>query len=227
MDDEISEKLLCLKTEFGNENSKAKKSKNKSIMASLLSNQSIKIASSALLALNIKYPRFVRNINFDTFLLSPDTSVNELANKILFKKDTLTIYERMMYLNDISIFQDIKFEELELLAQSSKLKEYAPKVYIIEQGGVVDTLFIIMSGKANVHKDSKKIKTLTDKDYFGEIAILGDTKRTVSVKTVTKLKALTISKRDFQKFLDENPKTHNKLMKNIIQKLLDIQDKQH
>ncbi len=225
MDEDISEKLLCLRTEFNVENKKATKYKNKNIFTNLLSHESIQIASAALLTLHIKYPKLASHVNFEPFLVSKDSKVVELANKIQSGTQELTTLERMMYLNDVSIFNNLNFYELQSLAESTTVQEFAPKHYIIEQGGVGDTLFIIISGKASIEKDGKRINVIADKDYFGDIAILGDIKRTVSVKTINELTALTISKPIFQKFLDKNPKTHNELMKSIIKKLVDMQGK--
>ena len=225
MDEDISEKLLCLRTEFDSQNKKATRYKNKNIITTLLSHEYTQIASAALLTLYVKYPKLASNVNFERFAESKDFKVRELVNKIQLKTQELSILERMMYLNDVSIFQNLNFYELQSLAESTTLQEFIPKYYIIEQGGVGDTLFIIISGKASVEKDGKRINIISDKDYFGDTAILGDIKRTVSVKTLTELTALTISKPVFQKFLDENPKTHNELMKSIIKKLVDMQGK--
>lgn len=225
MDEEIADKLLTLKTEFTSENKKASRYKNKSVIISLLSNPSMQTASVALLTLHVKYPKLAASADLEPFLSSKDVKVIELANKIRLQTPELTILERMMYLNAVSIFNNLNFFELQSLAESTTVQEFIPKQYIIEQGGVGSTLFIIVSGKANVEKDGKKINVISDKDYFGDTAILGDIKRTVSVKTITELTALTISKPVFQKFLDENPKTHNELMKSIIKKLVDMQGK--
>ena len=225
MDEDISEKLLCLRTEFNAKSNKASKYKNKNILTNLLSHEFIQIASTALLALHVKYPKLASSVNFEPFLQSKDSKVTELAYKIQLQTQKLTILERMMYLNDVPIFNNLNFYELQSLAKSTALQKFSPKEYIIEQGGVGNTLFIILSGKASVEKDKKKINVISDKDYFGDVAILGDIKRTVSVKTITELTALTISKPIFQKFLDENPKIHNQLMKTIINKLVDMQAK--
>jgi len=225
MDEEISEKLLCLKTEFNAESKKASKYKNKAILTTLLSHPSMQIASAALLALHVKYSKLASNVNFEPFLQSRDKKVSELVYKIQLKTQKLTIMERMMYLNDVSIFNNLNFYELQSLAESTTIQKFTPKEYIIKQGGVGSTLFIILSGKAAVEKDNKKINIISDKDYFGDVAILGDIKRTVSVKAITKLTALTISKPIFQRFLDENPKIHKELMKTIIKKLVDMQGK--
>jgi len=225
MDDDVAEKLLCLRIEFTAKSKKASKYKNKNILTNLLSHEFIQISSAALLALYVKYPKLASNINFEPFIESKDSKVTELAYKVQLSTQKLTILERMMHLNDVSIFHNLTFHELQLLAESTTLQEFIPKQYIIEQGGVGSTLFIIISGKAVIEKDGKKINIISDKDYFGDVAILGDIKRTVSVKTITELTALTISKPVFQRFLDENPKTHNELMKTIIKKLVDMQGK--
>ena len=225
MDEDISEKLLCLRTEFIAKNKKASRYKNKNILINLLSHESMIIASGALLALYIKYPKLAENIDFDPFIKSKDPKVTEFAYRVQLKTQKITILERMMYLNDVSIFNNLTLHQLQSLAESTTLQEFIPKHYIIEQGGVGDTLFIIMSGKASVEKDGKRINVISDKDYFGDVAILGDIKRTVSVKTINELTALTISKPVFRRFLDENPKIHNKLMKSIIKKLVVLQGK--
>lgn len=225
MDEEISEKLLYLKNEFNSKNKKASRHRNKKIITTLLSHESMQIASAALLTLYIKYPKLASNINFERFMESKDSKVSELAQRIQRKTEKLSILERMMYLNDVSIFHNLNFYELQSLAESTSLQEFIPQHYIIEQGGVGDTLFIIISGEAAIEVDGKKINIISDKDYFGDIAILGDIKRTASVKTITELTALTISKPIFRKFLNENPKIHKQLMKSVIKKLVDMQGK--
>ena len=50
---------------------------------------------------------------------------------------------------------------------------------------------------------------------------LADTRRVASVKSITAVTMLTLSKNAFKKFLYENPKISIKLMKEVLAKLLD------
>ena len=223
MDQKISVKLLSLKEEFDVELRRIRKSDNKTVIINLLRHQDIEIATAALLCTRANPSEYLDNANLDWFALSSDFYVNELLQKILYQAKKLATYEKMMYLNAIPLFQNLKLQDLKLLGKSTKVLRFAPNEYIVEQGGVGDTLFMIIEGKAIVEINNKKRNTLTDKDYFGEIAIIGDIKRTASVKAIENLTALTISKKNFKTFLDENPNMHNNLMKNMIVKLVDMQ----
>ena len=223
MDKEISAKLLSIKEEFNLQLRKIRKNDNKSVIISLLKHQDVEIATAALLCARTNPSEYLGETNLDWFALSNNYDVNELLQKILYQTQELTTYEKMMYLNSIPLFHNIKSHDLKLLGKATKVKKFPPNEYVIKQGGVGDTLFIIIEGKARVEMNNKKRGLLTDKDYFGDIAIVGDIKRTVSVKTIESLTALTISKKDFKSYLDENPEIHNSLMKNIIKKLIELQ----
>ena len=223
MDENISNNLLYLYDLFRQESTQINIDDNKTVILDLLSHPSLEIATSALLSTRLNLSQYIAYMNLDRFTHSENSHTIELVNKIIYSTHDLTTYERMMYLNSIPIFQKIRFQELILLGESTKVQTFLPQEYIIEQGGVGHTLYIIIKGSAIVEINNREINTLSDKDYFGEIALVGDTKRTVSVKAVEDITALTISKKDFKKFLDEHPKIHNQVMKNAIKKLLELQ----
>ncbi len=222
MDSTIQQKMLLLHSRFF-EKTAPNNTTNRIIIPKLVEYKSIEIATASLLCSFYKYKRAIKNISLDRFLLDVHSEVNELATKILNATENLTLYERMMYLSSVSIFDDIRLYDLKSLAESAKVQRFSKKEYIIRQGGVGDTLFILIQGKVAVEVDEKRVNTLGDRDYFGDIALIGDTKRTVSIKVLQDVKLLTISKKEFRDFLDENPKIYNKIMKNIIKKLLQIQ----
>ncbi len=225
MAEEIRDKVLILQANFFAQNHKKSRYTNRLEIPQLIQHKSIEIATAALLCTYYKYPKQLKKVSLDRFLLSPHTFANELALKIQNHTEALTLYERMMYLSSVSIFQNIRVYDLKLLAEATNVQHFSKEEYIIRQGGVGNTLFIIIKGKVAVEVNDKRINTLGDRDYFGDIALIGDTKRAASIKVLQDVQLLTISKQDFQHFLNENPKIYNKLMKNIITKLLELQAK--
>jgi len=229
MHDDISRKILLLKKDFDathNIDLDANKilENNKNIIINLLSHSSIEIATAALLATHSNPQLYLSDVNLDRFTTSKEPDVYNLVNKILYQTENITTYERMMHLNSVSLFANIKFQDLKLLAQTTKIAHFPKDEYIIRQGGVGDTLFIIIKGQAIAEINAKKTATLSNKDYFGEIAILGDIKRTASVKAIEPITAITISKYEFKKFLHQNPVVSTKVMKEVIKKLREMQD---
>ncbi len=93
--------------------------------------------------------------------------------------------------------------------------------YIIRKGEVGDKLYIIIEGFAQANTDGKLGNKLGDADYFGAISLLGDITRTVSVKALTDIRVLTLSKESFKNFIYDNPKVSIKLIKEIIHRLVD------
>lgn len=221
MDEKIANAIFELKKDFDSIKEVKEVSDNQPIIKYLLENDSKLIAAAALLS-TMNYPHeFFADINLDKFTQSDDEEIKALAYKILLQTNNITTYERMMYLHNIPLLEGIKYHELYLLANSTQILTFEPDKYIIEQGGVAHTLFIITSGKVNVEIDGKVTEQLGDEDYFGAVAILADTTRMASVKSITDVTMLTLSKNAFKKFLYENPKISIKLMKEVINKLLD------
>jgi len=194
---------------------------NEPIIKYLLVNESAEIAAAALLCAMDYKQEFFENVDMDKFIQSENLDLKALAYKILLQTPELTTYERMMYLHNIPLFETIKYHELHLLASSTQTLSFEPNKYIIEQGGVAHTLFIITSGQVSVEVDGKETGRLGDEDYFGAVAILADTRRVASVKSLTNVTMLTLSKNAFKKFLYENPRISIKLMKEVISKLIE------
>jgi len=221
MDDKIANAIFELKKDFDSIKELTAVSDNQPIIKYLLMNESQEISAAALLSAIDYSQEFFVDVDLHKFTQSTDDELKTLAYKILLRTKNITTYERMMYLHNIPLFESIKYHELHLLASSTQILTYEPDKYIIEQGGIAHTLFIITSGRVSVEVDGKVTGQLGDEDYFGAIAILADTTRTASVKSITNVTMLTLSKVAFKKFLYENPKISIKLMKDVITKLLD------
>ncbi len=221
MDVKIANAIFELKKDFDSIRELKEVSDNEPIIKYLLANESTEIAAAALLCAMDYKKEFFENVDMDTFTQSENLELKALAYKILLQINQITTYERMMYLHNIPLFETIKYHELHLLASSTQTLSFEPNRYIIEQGGVAHTLFIITSGQVSVEVDGKETGQLGDEDYFGAVAILADTRRVASVKSLTHVTMLTLSKNAFKKFLYENPRISIKLMKEVLLKLIE------
>jgi len=220
MHESITEKMLLIYEDIFIHNKKVSVNNNSAIIAQLLSHDSMQIAVAALLNTKNYTQMFLSDNVIDRFCNSNDEDILQLLYKLKYKTDTITTYERMMYLNFIPIFKNLKFTDLYSLGESTKLITLNTDEYIIKQGGVGSTLYILIKGAAVVEVDGVETATLGRRDYFGEIALLGDTKRTASVKVTEPTTILSISKKQFKLFLDTNPMVATKVMKEIIKKLI-------
>ena len=129
-----------------------------------------------------------------------------------------------MILEKIEIFTGLSQKELESLSQSVVLRAYPKNTVIINEGDLADSLYIIDSGRVKVYCSDKNGKefimnTLGVGDYFGELALLDDDKRSASVRTLEKSNFCIIYKDDFSRVLDEQPNIAKTLIRNLTRRV--------
>ncbi len=215
----IAKKMFDIYKDFSFQGLSAEQNNNNQVIPELLNHSSIYIAIAALLNIKKESEKYLTDDVLDRFYAIDDAEIQSLLYKLKYKTTDITTYERMMYINYIPLFNDLKFDDLHLLGQISEVVIFEANTYIIKQGDIGDTLYMLIRGAGETQIDGKVVYRLTHRDYFGEIALLGDTKRTASIRVTEPTIALTITKKEFKKFLENNPKVSAKVMKEIIKKL--------
>ena len=219
MDNEIKEKILIIYKDFTQSDITKVQQNNEDIISKLLFHESLQIATAALLCTKKETKKYLNSSVIDKFSNLQDVEIRAILYKLIYHTDRITIYERMVYLNTIPIFKNLKFSDLHLLGQSTKVAKFNKDEYIIKQHSIGTTLFALVQGSAIVEVDGITTAKLSHRDYFGEIALLGDIKRTASVKVIDSITALTITKKQFKIFLENNPEVSSQVIKEIIKKL--------
>jgi CRP/FNR family cyclic AMP-dependent transcriptional regulator len=133
-------------------------------------------------------------------------------------------------LSQVEIFNGLSEQELELLATSSVTRQYPKNTVIINDGDHADSLYLIDQGKVKVYCSDKNGKefimnTLEPGDYFGELALLDDDRRSASVRTMEKCTFRIIYKEDFQRVITEHPNIAKVLMRNLTRSVRKLTDK--
>jgi CRP-like cAMP-binding protein len=96
---------------------------------------------------------------------------------------------------------------------------------LIKQGAPGREFFIFADGSAEVRRDGRKIDTVGPGDFVGETALMTDHPRNATVTTTTTspspspIVALVVTKRNFQRLVDESPPIALKLMQSMAERL--------
>lgn len=106
------------------------------------------------------------------------------------------------------------------MAASSNTRSFPKNTVVIHENDPADSLFIIESGKVKVYCSDKNGKefimnTQSEGDYFGELALLDDSSRSASVRTVEKSSFCIVHKDDFNRVLQDHPNMSRKLIQNL------------
>ncbi len=129
-----------------------------------------------------------------------------------------------MILDKVEIFEGLTPQEMEALAASSVVRSYPKNTVIINENDHADSLYIIESGGVKVYCSDKNGKefimnTLGAEDYFGELALLDDDKRSASVRTMEKSNFCIIYKDEFNQVLEQQPNIAKTLIRNLTRRV--------
>ena len=137
-------------------------------------------------------------------------------------------------LKAIPILRDLDEEELRQVLKIARPVQFPRGKVILKEGETGETMYIIAEGVVEVSKtlvmmrgredlqDRDKVLTkLSAEDHaiFGEVALFEKSKRTATVLALTDCRMLEISKPDFLRLAEENPRIGYKITRNIVQLL--------
>jgi CRP-like cAMP-binding protein len=114
-------------------------------------------------------------------------------------------------LKRIPLFQDLPHRTLERLARWMDEVDVKPGRRLVDQGAFPHEFMLIESGTADVAIDGKHIADLGEGDFFGEMALLEEQRRTATVTATTDLRVIVMHERDFRAMEDEMPEVARRI----------------
>jgi CRP-like cAMP-binding protein len=95
---------------------------------------------------------------------------------------------------------------------------------IVEEGDPADGMYVILDGEARVDVGGR-FHILKAGDFFGEMALIAPSKRMATVKAEQSVAALKIPADDFQTFLLEHPSVAVAMLKAIVLRLREVEQR--
>lgn len=106
------------------------------------------------------------------------------------------------YLSQVSLFKDLEsYERLKLL-DGLQVQHLTKGQFVFNQGESGEEFYIIEQGQLECLKDKQQIRVLSEGDHFGEVAIIKNVKRTLSIRVLSEsAKLLILSRETFTRIL--------------------------
>ncbi|MBC7690495.1 MAG: cyclic nucleotide-binding domain-containing protein [Methylotenera sp.] len=125
---------------------------------------------------------------------------------------------RLRYLREVSLFQDLRSNDLALAAIADLMQErsYAPGTRIIEEGTQNSEMYFLISGSASVFKNTPegepfKVAIIeaslasTERAFFGESSLIDDEMRSATLLSETECHCLVLTRQSFEQLSREHP----------------------
>lgn len=116
-----------------------------------------------------------------------------------------TVRDRLALINRVAFFDPLPEEARLEMARRLSPQRVPADAAVFTQGQAGDAFYLIQSGEAEVtqmrNSTEEVLRRLGPGDFFGEIALLGQTARTATIRAMSTLCLLVLRKGDFERLL--------------------------
>lgn len=120
-----------------------------------------------------------------------------------------TVGPKLELLRSIPLFAGLEESTLIRMANRFAAEEFAPGTDVMQQGDPGDKFYVMVYGSVDVllrtPAGERRLATLRDGDYFGEIALLQDVPRTATIRARGPSRMLTLGQAEFNSLLHLAP----------------------
>jgi CRP/FNR family cyclic AMP-dependent transcriptional regulator len=122
-------------------------------------------------------------------------------------------------LKKIPIFSDLSKKELKAIERILHHRKYKENEVLFHEGDPGVGMYIIENGRINITigKNQKLLASLSNGEFFGEIALLSETPRTATAKAIKDSHILGFFQSDLFGLIETNPRMGNKILLRLAQ----------
>ncbi len=128
---------------------------------------------------------------------------------------TLTVIEKVIFLQNIDVFSAVPTESLAYMAAVAEEVEYPAGAVIFREGEHADGLYLVLEGKVRLARDDKEISTAGGKEAFGTWALFDNSPRVVTATVEEDCLLLRVDREDFVELLAD----HVEITQGVLQTL--------
>lgn len=119
----------------------------------------------------------------------------------------------------VPLFSGLNDRQLRGLVRTAKERSYPEGTTIVKQGESGIGLYLIVEGKVDVRRRSRKLATFGAGHFFGETALFGDTPRTADVIAAEPTRCLVLSRWEFWGFSMARPEILRGMLEEMARRL--------
>jgi voltage-gated potassium channel len=121
-------------------------------------------------------------------------------------------------LSDVPFFSGLKKKELELISRQADEVDVPAGKVLAQQGTFGDQFFVIEDGTAEVTRDGERVGELGPGDFFGEMALLQEERRTATVTATSPMTLIVMTRASFRAIDKAMPHVHEAVSRAIEQR---------
>ncbi len=141
----------------------------------------------------------------------------------------LTSAQKRELLGNVPLFSGLAPAELDAIVPVSRTVSLKKREQLFHKGDDGTQVYVVISGKLKALTTSREgndvvFSIMGPGEVFGEVALLGGTKRTATISAIDACELLCIDRRDFMAFLKSHPEVAIKLLTVLAQRMKSVSE---
>jgi CRP-like cAMP-binding protein len=121
----------------------------------------------------------------------------------------------------VPLFAECSKAELRRIAGIADEIHQAVGSELITQGARGGEFCVLVDGTVDVHFNGKHLRTLSSGDFFGEIALILDVRRSATVTATSPVRLLVVDRASFGRLMRDVPTIQGKILQALAARLAD------
>jgi CRP-like cAMP-binding protein len=127
--------------------------------------------------------------------------------------------ETVRLLQKVPIFSGLTPKQLASMARDGKERTFPPGASVVKEGDQGVAFYLVLEGRVDVRRKSRKLASLGPGQFFGEMALFADQPRSADVIAAESTKVLVLARWDFWGFAMGTPKVLRSIVEEIAHRL--------
>jgi CRP-like cAMP-binding protein len=121
-------------------------------------------------------------------------------------------------LKSVPFFSGLSKKDLEVVSQQAEELDVPEGKVLVRQGELGHEFFVVESGTAEISIDGQHIRDAGPGDFFGEMALLDEERRTATITAKTPMTVIVMTRASFRALDQTVPSVHETVREAIAQR---------
>jgi CRP/FNR family transcriptional regulator len=127
--------------------------------------------------------------------------------------------DKVDLLRRVPLFAGLGRRELEEIQSLADEVDVAAGRELTKEGRSGQEFFLILSGRVGVVRDGVRVRTMSDGEFLGEIALLDGRPRSATVTTEAPTRLLVLAHREFNSLMERHPEIQAAVMRALAERI--------
>ena len=128
----------------------------------------------------------------------------------------LTIVDKVLFLQNVDIFNHSTTEELSFIASIAREEEKPRGSILFHEEERADAMYVVVKGKVRLHKDDQEILIVREQQAFGTWALFDQEPRVMTATALEDVHLLKIEQEEFYDLLSDHIEITQSIFKALV-----------